>query len=137
MLSGGRLPNNLIQLLSNPRILKVGRSVNADLKYLQESIESTLPFVGGLDLAKLAKDRLLVSSAKIGLADLCAAILERRLNKNVSERLSTAWDRSQLTEPQIRYAALDVYACLCIYDAIITVPIPSPLPKTPLIGTTV
>ncbi|KAJ7201007.1 hypothetical protein GGX14DRAFT_658715 [Mycena pura] len=102
MLSGGSLPKALIKLLSNPHILKVGRSVNADL----------------IDLAKLAKDRLLVSSAKIGLADL-------------------AWDREQLTESQTKYAALDVYACLCIYDAIITIPIPTPLPKNPIIGTRV
>ncbi|KAJ7242858.1 hypothetical protein B0H12DRAFT_1236604 [Mycena haematopus] len=137
MLSGATLPKILIQLLANPRVLKVGRSVNADLKYLQETVQSKAPFVGGVDLAKLAKERLLVSSAKIGLADLCATILERRLNKNVSERLSSAWDREQLTESQVRYAALDVYACLCIYDAIISIPIPSPLPKNPAIGTPV
>ncbi|KAJ6460535.1 hypothetical protein C8R45DRAFT_1179980 [Mycena sanguinolenta] len=100
MLSGASLPKILIQLRTIPRVLKVGRSVDADLKYLQETIQSKAPFVGGVDLAKLAKERLLVSSAKIGLADLCATILERRLNKNVSERLSTAWDREQLTEPQ-------------------------------------
>ncbi|KAJ7158821.1 hypothetical protein C8R46DRAFT_1224735 [Mycena filopes] len=134
MLAGGRLPKALLQLLSSPRVLKVGRSVTADLKYLHEAVESTVPFVGGVDLAKLAKDRLLVSSAKVGLADLCATILERRLNKDVSERTSNAWDREQLTPQQVSYAALDVYACLCIYDAIIPLPIPSPLPKSPAIG---
>lgn len=101
----------LKQLLQNPRILKVGLSVAGDLKYLQDACASALPFVGAVDLARFAKDRLVISSAKIGLADLCAKVLGKRVNKNVAERISSAWDREQLSKSQIRYAVLDVYAC--------------------------
>ncbi|KAF8075929.1 hypothetical protein FPV67DRAFT_1396848, partial [Lyophyllum atratum] len=88
MLSGNQLPALLKQVLVNPRITKVGRCVTGDLKYLQQACKSDVPFVGGVDLAKYAKDRLVVKSARIGLSDLCATVLSRRLNKNVSERVS-------------------------------------------------
>ncbi|KAJ7442111.1 hypothetical protein B0H11DRAFT_1932613 [Mycena galericulata] len=65
MLAGGRLSSVLKQILVNPRILKVGRAVSADLKYLQEACQSPDPFVGAVDLAQLAKERLVISSAKI------------------------------------------------------------------------
>ncbi|KAJ7895035.1 hypothetical protein B0H13DRAFT_2339037 [Mycena leptocephala] len=137
ILAGGRLPPVLKQVLQNPRILKVGRSVAADLKYLQVASNTPVPFVGAVDIARFATDRLAVTSTKIGLADLCAKILGKRLNKNVSERISTAWEREQLSEAQLRYAALDVYACRCIYDSLSHIPIPSPLPPAAPVGTSV
>ncbi|KAJ6546376.1 hypothetical protein B0H10DRAFT_2243630 [Mycena sp. CBHHK59/15] len=117
MLAGNGLPVQLKNILLNPQILKVGRAVSGDLKYLQETCQSTDPFVGAIDLAQLAKDRLVVPSAKVGLADL-------------------AWD-NELSEAQIRYASLDVYACRCIYDSLIKIPVPSPLPDPVLLGTPV
>ncbi|KAJ7462855.1 hypothetical protein FB451DRAFT_989406, partial [Mycena latifolia] len=89
MLAGGRLPAVLKQVLQNPRILKVGRSVAADLKYLQDACASSLQFV------------------------------------------------EQLSKAQVRYAALDVYACRCIYDSLAPIPIPSPLPTTIFVSTSV
>jgi hypothetical protein len=119
-------------MLSNPRIIKVGRCVTADLKYLQEACKSSVPFVGGVDLAKLAKDRLVVTSARISLGDLTAAVLNKRLNKNVSERVSSAWEDADLSDEQIRYAALDVHASLSIYHELMKIQVPSPLPTGPL-----
>jgi ribonuclease D len=123
------------QVLSNPRILKVGRNVDANLKYLQQAINSPTPFVGGVDLAKLAKDRLVISSAKVGLSDLCATILGKCLAKNVPERISSAWENDKLSSSQIQYAALDVYSSLWIYDALSIIPVPSPLSDPILLGT--
>ncbi|CAK5267877.1 unnamed protein product, partial [Mycena citricolor] len=137
MLSGGRMPPALKQLFTNPRILKVGRAVHADLKYLQEACASTEPFVGAVDLARLAKDRLVISTAKVGLDDLCARVLGKRLNKNVAERVSTLWETETLSEAQITYAALDVHACRCLYDVLSQISPPVPLPKTAGIGTEV
>ncbi|KAJ3840970.1 hypothetical protein F5878DRAFT_672230, partial [Lentinula raphanica] len=71
-------------------------------------------FVGAIDLAKLAKERLVIKRATMGLADLCACTLGKRLNKNVAE-------------PQIEYAALDAYASLRIYEQLMLIPVPSPL----------
>ncbi|KAJ3824864.1 hypothetical protein F5880DRAFT_1479370 [Lentinula raphanica] len=79
MLAAGQLPAVFKQVLMNPRIIKVGRNVGADLKYLERSI-----------------------SASLG--------------------------SFTLSEEQIRYAALDAYASLRIYEYLISVPAPSPLP---------
>ncbi|KAG6875210.1 hypothetical protein C0992_004756, partial [Termitomyces sp. T32_za158] len=135
MLAGNQLPAVLKQVLANPRIIKVGRCIMADLKHLQEICHSEVPFVGGLDIGKLAKDRLLVSTARASLADLCATVLNRRLNKNTAIHTSTAWEDLNLTPQQICYAALDVYASLSIYNALIIQSVPKPFSERPEIGT--
>ena len=48
-------PHELKILLSDPRVKKVGRMVDTDLRYLQKQVHSRQPFTGGVDLAKLAK----------------------------------------------------------------------------------
>ncbi|KIK60525.1 hypothetical protein GYMLUDRAFT_261499 [Collybiopsis luxurians FD-317 M1] len=130
MLARGQLPAVFKQVLANPCILKVGCNVGIDLKYLEQAV-SAAPhsFVGALDLAKLAKEHFLVKHATIGLADLCASILGRHLNKNVSEQLSTLWENEDLSQEQLQYAALDAYASLRIYETLVNVPAPSPLPS--------
>ncbi|KAG6835693.1 hypothetical protein H0H93_015646 [Arthromyces matolae] len=130
MLAAKHLPQVLKQVLENPRILKVGRCVMADLKYLEHACGSSNDFCGAVDLARYAKDRQVVRTAKIGLAELSAIILKKRLNKDVPERLSTNWENESLTPAQIRYAAKDVYASLLIYDALSSIPIPAPLRST-------
>ncbi|KAJ7060520.1 hypothetical protein C8F01DRAFT_951498, partial [Mycena amicta] len=72
-----RLPAVLTSFLSNPQILKAGKGVEGDLKRL--SSECDLQFTGALDLAKLAKELQVISDARMGLADLCARVLGRRL----------------------------------------------------------
>ncbi|RXW13073.1 hypothetical protein EST38_g12781 [Candolleomyces aberdarensis] len=119
MIANGTLPSQLRVLLENPNILKVGRLIDADLKNLQAACHSTVPFVGALDLAKLAKQRCVVHKIRTtSLSDLCARVLHKRLNKNVSERISSAWESPVLTEEQIRYAALDAYASLRIFEVL-------------------
>ncbi|KIM43648.1 hypothetical protein M413DRAFT_25977 [Hebeloma cylindrosporum] len=133
MVMGGKLPQQL--LLSHPNIVKAGHLVDADLKFLKAACQPHNPFIGSLDLAKYAKDRRVVSSTKCGLADLCAVVLGKRLNKNVPERISEAWENEVLTENQIAYAACDAYACLCIYEKLSTIETPQPLPPQPVPAT--
>lgn len=85
MLAGRTLPPVLRQVLSDPHIFKTGRAITSDLKYLQEACDSPSRFMGAIKLAKLAKDRQLVKSANCGLSDLCASVLKKRLDKNVTE----------------------------------------------------
>ena len=125
----------LSMVLQNPRIRKVSRMVGSDLKQLQELVGSSVPFTGALDLANFAKERHVTSNARCSLANLCAVILRKRLNKNVSERTSMAWERSALSAEQIRYAACDAYVSLSIYLALLKVSAPQPLP-TDLISMT-
>ncbi|KAG6826161.1 hypothetical protein H0H92_000919 [Tricholoma furcatifolium] len=137
MLSGNQLPLILKQVLANPKIIKVGRCITGDLKYLQEACKSNVSFVGAVDVAKLAKDRLLISSARASLSDVCAAVLKLRLNKNVAVRVSDAWENTDLTTEQVRYAALDAYASLAVYNALITLSPPQLLSGNPQPGTPV
>jgi len=116
-------------LLSHPCVLKVGRLVNGDLGYLQKVSHSSHPFVGGLDLAKFAKDRHVVPNAQCSLADLCALLLKKRLNKNVPECISQAWEDITLTEDQLNYAARDAYASLMIHQHLSTIDVPCRLPS--------
>ncbi|KAF8802776.1 hypothetical protein BYT27DRAFT_7111482, partial [Phlegmacium glaucopus] len=125
-----RLPEKLMMLLQNPRVRKVGRMVNSDLKQLQTSVNSLLPFVGALDLANYAKQCHVVSNARCSLADLCATVLGKRLNKNVSERTSAAWEHLSLTTEQQHYAAIDAYVPLLLYHKLSTFSVPKCLPTT-------
>lgn len=127
MISRGYLPDMLLNLLGNPRVLKVGRMVSSDLRQLQDAVKRSDPFPGAVDLAKYAKDRCAVTSARCSLADLCASILGARLTKNVSERTCSAWERRKLTDEQIRYAACDAYAPLLIYKKLSTLSVPQKL----------
>ncbi|KAG6887295.1 hypothetical protein C0992_012940 [Termitomyces sp. T32_za158] len=90
MLAGGHLPLLSKQVLANPCIIKVGHGVVADLKYLERTCQSPVPFQGAIDLGKFAKERLVTSTVQCSLADLCAVVLHQRLNKNVTQRVSTA-----------------------------------------------
>jgi len=105
MLSQNELPQQLKLLLSHPQVLKVGQLVNGDLVYLQKACHSPEPFVSGINLAKFAKDCRVVPTAQCSLADLCALTLKKRLNKNVPEHISQAWEDMTLTEEQLNYAA--------------------------------
>ena len=133
MLAHGVLPEKLIMLLSNPRIRKAGRQVSTDLKLLHDCLRNEVPpFEGSLDLASYAKERHVVKTARASLSDLCAVVLEKCLAKNVSERISGAWEQDALTMEQIRYAACDAYVCLLIYERLSTIHVPQPLlPTTP------
>jgi len=119
----------LKMLLRNSRVKKVGHMVSSDLRQLEETIESSEPFVGALDLASYAKERHVASNANCGLNDLCAVALQKRLNKNVSERQSTAWEQETLTAQQQQYAACDAYVPLLIYEKLSKLSVPCKLPE--------
>ena len=51
--------------------------VHTDLKYLETAIKCSTPFLGAVNLATMAKERQVVSTAKCSLADLSAAVLHR------------------------------------------------------------
>jgi ribonuclease D len=115
-LADGKLPHQLKLFLAHPCILKAGRLVDADLIYLQNAIHSSTPFVGGLDLAKFAKDRHIISNMqRCSLSNLCATVLAKRLDKNVSEHVSQAWEDEVLTPEQQLYAAKDAMVSLLIH----------------------
>ncbi|PPQ80024.1 hypothetical protein CVT24_003845, partial [Panaeolus cyanescens] len=130
-LSHRRLPKELINFLANPLIRKVGRNVNSDLKQLQDSLDNTPPFCGGVDLAHLAKQRNVISNASASLSDLCAVVLKKCLRKNITARTSAEWEQPNLSEDHVNYAACDAYASLLIYNQLMTLRVPQSLPSNP------
>lgn len=133
MVKTGSLPNQLELLLSNPHICKAGRSVNADLLALQKVCRKPAgSFCGAIDLARLAKERNIVTDiSSTTLADLAALVLKRRLDKNTFLRTSESWENQSLNADQCLYAAKDVYASLMVYHEITKCyPLPSPLLAT-------
>ncbi|KAF7762010.1 hypothetical protein Agabi119p4_10002 [Agaricus bisporus var. burnettii] len=116
MIAQGKLPQQLETFLSHPR----------------DTLRPSQPFVEGVDLAKLAKERHLIKNiSKCSLSDLSALVLQKRLTKNTPQRTSQAWENRTLTPEQLDYAAQDAYATLRVYEELIThYSIPTPIPPT-------
>jgi hypothetical protein len=123
------------RLLSSAQIHKVRWNINQDLHQLESECHSTIPFVDGIELARLAKDRGVITDAHLGLKDICAAVLQKRLDKSNGIHLHSDWSSAELSEEQIQYAAQDVYISLQIYSCLIQIVKPSPLLPTALPGT--
>jgi hypothetical protein len=102
-----------------------------DLQQLEEGSNSQRPFIGGHDIARLAKDKGVIKDAHIGLADLCAKVLHWHLEKDPNLRVSSEWSNVTLSEDQKWYAALDVWASLQIYKDLEVMAVPAPLSFSP------
>ncbi|MDB9786479.1 3'-5' exonuclease domain-containing protein 2 [Bacteriovoracaceae bacterium] len=103
--------SELTELLENADIVKTGMAVRDDIKTLQKR----RPFVANnfIDLADMAMDREILN---MGLRALTAIFLGKRLSKR--EKISN-WDKPQLTESQIAYAACDAVVGFMIYQAML------------------
>jgi len=101
------IPDELIKILSDSKVTKVGVAVHDDIKYLA-GVKKFSPN-GFLDLQTYVKDFGIQSS---GLKKLTAIILGFRISKR---QQVTDWEAEQLTEAQIIYAATDAWVCHEIY----------------------
>jgi len=102
------IPDELLKLLSDPKVTKAGVAVRDDIKFLA-SIRSFTP-EGFIDLQTLVKDYGIQSS---GLKKLAAIVLGFRISKR---QQVTDWEADQLTEAQQIYAATDAWVCHQIYE---------------------
>ena len=101
-------PQELIDFLSNPKILKVGVGIQDDLRGLGKLINFTPD--GYVDLARVAKEH---NIENFGLRALTAIFLDKRLLKGAKV---TNWEMKQLSQAQILYAATDAVVGLLIYE---------------------
>jgi len=101
-------PSVLVELLSDPQIQKIGLSLNDDFRSLSRRMRFT-PH-NFVDLQKIVAD---YNIEDIGLQKIYALLFQKRISKN--QRL-TNWEADKLTESQKKYAALDAWACLKIYE---------------------
>lgn len=102
------VPAVLQQYIEDPAIVKVGLSTNDDFHQLA-SICNAVP-AGFIELQQLVKTYHITD---IGLQKLYAILFGMKINKG--QQLSN-WEAPHLTDPQCRYAAIDAWACLRIYE---------------------
>lgn len=103
-----RLDKAILKILESKSIMKVGLSVDGDMREL-----STLrPFrpKGFVDLQKMVSD---YGIEDLSLLKIAAIVLGRRISK--AQRLSN-WESVQLTDSQKVYAATDAWVCTEIYN---------------------
>ena len=97
----------LIDLMENPSILKVGVAIHDDIRALQEN--RNFEPRGFIDLADIARELGIVTT---GLRNLSGIVLGARISKRF--QLSN-WERKTLDENQKVYAATDAWVCREIY----------------------
>lgn len=102
--------------------MKIGSDLKRLFRDCGFAVESHPLFEGALELGAFAKLHNAASSAAVGLADLVSSVLRRHLPKDPAIRISTLWDSPVLSQPQLAYAALDVYAVWAVYDALLSLP---------------
>jgi len=100
-------PNELVALLEDSTILKVGVAILDDVRGLQKL--SNFKADGFIELAEIAGDLGIVTC---GLRNLAAIFLGVRITKK--EQL-TNWERPLINSKQSLYAATDAWICLEMY----------------------
>jgi ribonuclease D len=100
-------PQELINLLSDPSVIKAGVAVHDDIRFLK-GVKKFVPD-GFVDLQSFVRDYGIQSS---GLKKLSAIVLGFRISKR---QQVTDWEAEQLSEPQLVYAATDAWVCYQIY----------------------
>jgi ribonuclease D len=101
------IPDELVDLLSDPSVIKAGVAVHDDIRFLR-GVRKFSPD-GFIDLQDFVKDFGIQSS---GLKKLAAIVLGFRISKR---QQVTDWEAEQLTEAQQIYAATDAWVCYQIY----------------------
>jgi ribonuclease D len=102
------LPDELINLLSDPEVTKAGVAVHDDIRFLK-GVKKFEPS-GFVDLQTFVKDFGIQCS---GLKKLAAIILGFRISKR---QQVTDWEAEKLSEAQEIYAATDAWVCHQIYQ---------------------
>ena len=105
------LPNSLAQFLGNPSIRKVGLSLKDDFHVLRRQYDFKPD--GFIDLQNIMQH---YGIEELSLQKSYAIIFNKKISK--SQRL-TNWEADKLTSPQKKYAALDAWACLRIYEELV------------------
>lgn len=105
------IPHELLAILSDPDIAKIGVAVHDDLRFFR----GTAGFspAGFVDLQSFVRDFGIESS---GLKKLAAIVLGFRISKH---QQVTDWEAEELSEAQKIYAATDAWVCLQIYRKLI------------------
>lgn len=102
------LPQSILSLLQSEKVLKIGLSLHDDFHALQKRAEIKPSCY--VDLQKMVGQ---FGIQEASLQKIYAILFGKKISKR--QRL-TNWEADILSEPQKRYAALDAWACLHIYN---------------------
>ncbi len=105
-------PEELADLLCDKKTLKIGLSIKDD--YMTMRRMAKFDPSGFVELQSFVKN---YSIAEASLQKIYAIIFGEKISK--SQRLSN-WETETLSEGQKRYAAIDAWACLMIYNFLIS-----------------
>ncbi len=107
----------LTHFLENEQVLKIGLSLHDDFRAMRRRKHGLEP-KGFVDLQKICPA---YGIREQSLRSMYAILFNERMSKQA--RL-TNWEMEKLPEKAIAYAALDAYACLRIYNAIMELAVP-------------
>lgn len=105
------IPECLIRILVNPDIKKIGLSLKDDFSAIRKRIE--MEPKNFIELQAFVKKFGIEDN---GLQRIYAILFGEKISK--SQRLSN-WEADVLSEAQQKYASLDAWACLHIYNKLI------------------
>ncbi|MFC2121813.1 3'-5' exonuclease, partial [Bacteroidota bacterium] len=105
------LPVEIINILSNPKIIKIGVAIHDDLISLRKLKEFKPD--GFIELQDMVKE---FGIENFSLKNLCAIVLGFKISK--AKQLSN-WEQDKLDDAQIKYAATDAWASVEIYKELI------------------
>jgi hypothetical protein len=115
------LPHRLASFLCDNTIQFSGVRVSADLTrigadFKVEGLANVLQKFRAnvINLGPYARKRDVVQNGTVSLAELCKTVLEATLDKSAEDRFSD-WNQHELTESQVKYAALDAIVSLAIF----------------------
>lgn len=104
------LPFPIIDLLSDPEIIKVGAAIKDDIRGLQDITD-----FDGNSFLELQQYVSSFGIENFSLKKLAAIVLKIRISKR--QQVSN-WEASELSTGQLRYAATDSWVSLEIYEAL-------------------
>ncbi|HOP05035.1 MAG TPA: 3'-5' exonuclease [Tenuifilaceae bacterium] len=105
-------PKELIKLVENPQILKIGAAIHDDLKSMSKIAK--FKHEGFIDLQQVVPN---YGIENLSVRKMAAIVLGKKVSK--SQQLSN-WDAPSLSEAQQQYAAIDAWVCREIYLKLIT-----------------
>lgn len=102
------MPTSLKEYLEDETCVKVGLSVHDDFNALRRLVE--IDPKGFVDVQTLAKENHI---SDISLQKIYAILFDERISK--SQQLSN-WEADALSDAQQRYASIDAWTCIRIYN---------------------
>lgn len=107
------VPTSLKLILESKKVLKYGRRIFNDAKYLEQDWEINIPKESLVELYTLYKARY-PEETKTGLDVMSEKVLNYTLYKGNDVRVTNEWSKAKLSKSLFEYAARDAWASLLI-----------------------